>query len=183
MVRLIMLAVVCLAFAGSSAARGQDTDEVKQLNKEIELLQAKLEAANLKVEKLEAEVRKFKGSGKVEPDDKRSLSDLLPVGVVAAGQYAFPGANGEVGEADLTITERDGSKVKGRYGAKRPGEAERVPGFEFEGTISGNTLTAKSVGSAQKKTLKVSLRGNELTGTVGNIDRRMTATVSFKLDK
>jgi len=56
MLRFIMFVVVLLVLGGGSVARSQSTDEVKRLKEQIELLQAKLEAATLKIEKLEKEL-------------------------------------------------------------------------------------------------------------------------------
>lgn len=83
----------------------------------------------------------------------------------------------------LTITSRDGNKVKGTYKPKGSIPAESYPGFEFEGNISGKTLDVRSVGSAARKGLTVALKGDALDGNVINFDRRTTARVSFKLEK
>lgn len=70
MARFIGLAVAAVLSAGTPAA-GQDTDEVKRLKARIELLEAKLEVATLKVEKLEAEnQRLLKAAGKAPAGDK-----------------------------------------------------------------------------------------------------------------
>jgi len=178
MIRFTMLVVPLLVLAGAPNALGQDTDEVKRLKAQVELLQAKLEVANLTIEKLEVENQKLKAGGEVEGKAKKSLSDRLPAGTSIVGTYKLPGVNGESGTATLTIAERDGNKVKGTY------KAEGGPGFEFEGTISGNTMTGKSIGSAVQKSLTVSMRGDALDGTAFNKDRpQLTGRVSFKLDK
>lgn len=183
MLRLIALATLLTSQISFQYAFAQD-DLGKRLIERLEKDNRKLveenEALKIKAAELEATIKELKEAVD-DPKGKRSLSDRLAVGTVVTGQYAFPGAAGEVGTADLTITERDGSKVKGKYGAQRPGEVNRVPGFEFEGSISGNTLNAKSVGTAQKRELKLTLRGSELKGNLINSARRTTATVSFKL--
>ena len=120
---------------------------------------------------------------KAEPKKKASLSDRIPDGTVLSGTYQFTISGGESGTATLTITEREGNKVKGRYVPKADKAAEAYPGWAFEGEIVGNRLTAKSVGNAAKRTLTVSLKGDTLEGTVDLLDARTTARVAFTFDK
>lgn len=87
--RIIFLTIAILSFVGPSSAWGQDSEEVKRLKKEIELLQSRLETANLKIEKLEAENRKLKEGGEIESAGKLTLSDRLKAGTIAAGEYMF----------------------------------------------------------------------------------------------
>lgn len=187
MARLTILAMAMLILTGASTSHGQDTDEVKRLKEKIELLEAKLEAANLKVEGLQRENEELKNqaaqpkAGLKVARNQSLLSDRLQSGTVLNGTYYFQ-VGGERGTTTLTITERDGNKVKGTYKPKKLESAEAYPGFTFEGVIKGNALEAYSVGSANRKKMALTLRGNALDGGMYFIDSRTNARVSFKLD-
>jgi len=120
---------------------------------------------------------------KAEPKKKASLSDRIPVGTVLTGTYEFIKVSRDIGTATLTITEREGNKVKGRWGAKAANAAVAYPGFAFEGAIVGSRLTARSVTIAAKRTLTVSLKGDTLEGILVHPDTGATARVAFKFDK
>ena len=167
MVRFALLAVALLVATATSQARGQDSDEVKLLKKEIALLQAKLEAATLKIEKLEKENQQFKrdGKGSTPVGQKRSLSDRLADGVVVKGDFASTnlGKDDYLGKSTLTISERKDNAFKGTFLAT----AEGKPNFEYEvsGTITGSRVDIKSVGAPKPFTLNGQLSDDYLTLT------------------
>jgi hypothetical protein len=97
--------------------------------------------------------------------------------------FPNPGGERNGGTATLRITEREGNKVKGRYGTKEARAAEAHPGWAFEGKIVGNRLTVKSVGNAAGRTLTVYLKGDTLEGTVVLLDLGATGRVAFTFDK
>jgi serine/threonine-protein kinase len=121
---------------------------------------------------------------KAESKKRASLSDRIPEGTVLTGTYLFNLPDGEGGSAKLTITERKGNKVKGRYVPKKAGAAEAYGGWDFEGAIVRNELSVKTVGEATRA-LRATLNGNTLRGTVFlfNTGGTVTASVTFTLDK
>jgi hypothetical protein len=119
---------------------------------------------------------------KAEPK-KASLSDRIPAGTVLTGTYLNIMPGGESGTATLTITKRDGNKVKGRYDAKAAGAAQAWPGWPFEGKIVGNKLIVKSVGNAAERRLTLSLQGDALEGTLLLLESGGTKRVAFPFDK
>ncbi len=171
-----------------SVATAQDPTDVAKLKQQNELLQAKLEAANLKIEKLENQLAEQLKANKLATEKevskrKLSLSDRIPAGTAILGNYQFTKTGGEAGTVTLTITERDGNKVKGTYVPKALNAAEAYLGWSFEGVIAGNKLTAKSVGKAAKRTLTVNMKGDTLEGSVVLLEQQETASVAFSFQK
>jgi formylglycine-generating enzyme required for sulfatase activity/serine/threonine protein kinase len=120
---------------------------------------------------------------KAEPK-KASLSDRIPAGTVLTGTYLNIMPGGDSGTATLTITKRDGNKVKGRYDAKAAGAAQAWPGWPFEGKVVGNKLIVKSVGNAAERSLTLSLQGDALEGTLLLLENGGgTKRVAFPFDK
>jgi hypothetical protein len=103
MVRFALLAVALVLVAGAPDVRGQDSDEVKRLKKEIESLQAKLKDANLKIEKLEVQL---KSTGGKKPADKAPKADPFAVGTVFTGTRTFSGGYRQT--VVLEVTKREG---------------------------------------------------------------------------
>jgi hypothetical protein len=155
MVRFTVLAMALLVVAGVPGARAQDADEVKRLKARIELLEAKLEAATLKIEKLEEANRQLKAGGaKGQPAAKaggqRTLSDILTEGTTIRGDYRFSTGNRGSGEWSLTIKERMGKKFKGLYTVRQL-QPEKGEGAEAdaEGEIDGDRITFRPVNTAK----------------------------------
>ena len=136
MVRFPMLAVALLILAGASSARSQETDEVKRLKEKVELLQAKLEAATLRIEKLQAENDQLKAGGTAKP----AADDGFGVGTKLAGPYTKTwvenGKRMSVGVAwEFEVTKRSGKEFTAAIY-----EDDRKAGVEVEGTIDGGQV-------------------------------------------
>lgn len=135
MVRFTILVVTLVVFAGTSNAQGPG-DDVKQLKKEVELLKAKLEVANLKVEKLQKENDEIKAGGataKPVADDGFGVGTKL-VGVVTR---SFAGADGKrvvLGDdTEFEVTNRSGREFTAEFWTN-----DRKVGAKVEGTIGTN---------------------------------------------
>lgn len=182
MERFTLLAMALMLMIGASDARGQDADEVKRLKAQVELLQAKLEAANLKIEKLEKENQQLKLGGKapVPEGRKSSLSERLTQGTVLGGDFATTnmGKDNFRGKATLTVSDRKDNNIKGKF----LGTADGKPDFEFEvtGTINGNGVSIKSVGAPNPFTLIGQLRDEYLTLQFSGPSTK--ATIKFKVE-
>lgn len=154
MLRFTMLAVAILPLAVASAARGQDTDEVKKLKGRIELLENKLKLAEKEVELLKKELEQTKKGGVKAPTDKpkdvQTLADLLTEGTVIRGDFSFRGKK-VTGDWSLTIKEVTGKKFKGLYNVR-----------EVEGTIDGDRISFKSVNT----TVNISVIGSLKKDTI-----------------
>ncbi|WP_020469671.1 hypothetical protein [Zavarzinella formosa] len=131
MVRFIKLAVLLLTLTSASNARGQDAD-VTQLKQHIELLQAKLEAANLKIEKLQEENKQLKAGG------AKPGAPLLKKDSVWEGTYVreeIPQGGNKVekfnSDAKFTIKKRDGDKYEGELWV-----GNNKYGLQVEGTVN-----------------------------------------------
>ena len=181
------LATVALAFLVTlPSLRAQDADEVKRLKERIELLESKLKLAEKENELLRKEIDLLK-SGRPTPaktGTRETLSARLPEGAVISGSYNQFGIKGN-GEATLTVTERDGSKIKGTMFVRFKDAAGNVTEKEsnVEGEIGGiNLLTLRTAGEAGKVSMTVTLKGNVLEGkwtsAVGG-----RGTVGFKLPR
>ncbi|OWK35204.1 hypothetical protein [Fimbriiglobus ruber] len=166
MVRFTMLAVALLVLTGTSNARGQDTDEVKKLKKEVELLERELKVARVENEQLKREIEQLKAAKtttKKEEPQKKTLSELLPTETTLSGDYAGEKAGSERGTFAVTITERTGNKVKGTWLAK-PDMKEAYPEREIVGEISDNKLVLRPVNTVTKWTCTMYLKGQALEG-------------------
>jgi len=166
-----MLAVAIMVLAGASNARGQDADEVKRLKKEIELLQSKLETANLKIEKLQTENEQLKaGRSKTA---KAAAGDGFVVGTKLVGTVTRSWtANGKpvvVGDdMEFEVTKRTGKEFTAECWANN-----RKVGSEVEGTIeetgvvkfkSTKSLTEPNVNLVGVHTFTGRLDAGVLTG-------------------
>lgn len=181
--RLATVTLVLLVTA--PIVRAQDPDEVKRLKERIELLEAKLKLAERDKEDLRKEVERLKSSrpAPTKTATKETLSDRLPEGSVISGAYNQFGVKGS-GEVTLTVTGRDGNKVRGTMFLKFKDPAGKVTEKEgnVEGEINGILLTLKTAGEAGKVSLTVSLKGNVLEGKwPGSGGGR--GTLGFKLPK
>jgi hypothetical protein len=111
MSRLALLTVALVLLAGASNAHGQDSEEVKRLKKEIELLQAKLEAANLKIEKLQKENEQLKAGGAKAPAVKAVEKDAFAKDALFTGRRIM-GKDIEQ-HLSMVVTKRDGTQFEG----------------------------------------------------------------------
>lgn len=180
MSRFVLAFLIVLIYVASSDVRAQDADEVTRLKEQIELLEEKLKLAEKENELLRKEIEQLKsGPPRGRETAKSSLSDLLPEGKVLNGDYRIFGRT-EVGEVTITISDRDGKKVKAS-GITQIADKEPVD-HDLEGEIKGNQLILRSVGGAGKINLTVTLKGEALEGGwVGSNGGR--GTVGFKLSK
>ncbi len=162
MIRFTMLAVALLTLVGASSARGQDTDEVTRLKEKIELLQAKLETAALKIEKLEKELAlTTKGGEKSAAAKATPLSDILVAGaeLSSKSEHTAGPFRGGTGKGTLTITSREGNSFKGTTTWVNDQDKSSGSG-EIAGTISGNSATWKAVDNPVQNEVKGTLRAD-----------------------
>ena len=135
MVRFTILFVTLVVLPGTLNACGPD-DDVKQLKKEVELLKAKLEVANLKVEKLQKENDELKAGGattKPVADDGFGVGTKL-VGVVTRSWARADGKKVVMGDdVELEVTNRSGREFTAEFWT-----GDRKGGAELEGTIGAN---------------------------------------------
>ncbi|MEI7921867.1 MAG: hypothetical protein WCJ40_08165 [Planctomycetota bacterium] len=184
--RRFVIVLALLGGAGAFEVHGQQTTDVKKLQDRIDLLERQLKVSEKENEVLKREIEQLKTSqsksDSAEPvvKSKSSLSDRLADGMTLTGTYFDP--NQDKGEARMIITERDGKKIKGKYAATSSKTGEVYPGFSFEGEIVGNRMIAKSVGSANKRTMTMFLKGNSFEGTVYNSFYNINVRVGYILE-
>lgn len=178
MVRYGFAALVFVVVASGSHLRAQDADEVKRLTEQIELLETKLKLAEKENELLRKEIEQLKREpSRGRETAKSALSDLLPEGKVITGRYRIFGQV-EFGTITLTISERDGKKVKAS-GVTQIADKDPVE-HNYEGEVKGNQLMLRTVGAAAKGSMTLTLKGEAVEGTWANsIGGR--GTLGFKL--
>jgi hypothetical protein len=137
MARFMLLLPAIFALTGASNARGEDTEEVKRLKEKVELLQAKLEAANLKIEKLQKENDQLRAGG-AKGAATRPAGDVFAVGTKLVGtvqrSWAANGKQVVMGDdVEMEVTKRSGAEFTAEYWAD-----SRKVGAEVEGTIDSN---------------------------------------------
>ena len=187
MIRFTMLAVALLTLVGASSARGQDTDEVTRLKEKIELLQAKLETAALKIEKLEKELAlTTKGGEKPVAAAKATpLSDILVAGAVLSNKSEHTAGpfRGATGKGTLTITSREGNSFKGTTTWVSDQDKSSGSG-EIAGTISGNSATWKAVDNPVQNEVKGTLRADgSYIDAIGKNAKGTVIKVTLKVEK
>jgi hypothetical protein len=159
---------VLLLLVSVSQASAQDSDEVKKLKEKIDLLEKKLQLAGRENELLRKELDQARGSkgGTLVTQDKKALSARLEVGAILTGTEVFN--NGIGGSLTLTVTERDGNKIKASYRFVKKGAQGKVlqADRDLEGEVELNRVTFKSVGKAHTINLSLSLNGDSLNGSV-----------------
>lgn len=182
---LICALIVCV----SRPALAQDSANVDQLRKEIEILKKENELLKKEVELLKKEMQSKDDDEKPEPAKKGrtkgpSLSDLLPEGKVLNGTYRESMGIGR-GDIIFTISQRDGNKVKGTANMRHIDNAtgkEASSTAEAEGVINGSRFSWSTIGSANKVQATTTLvRGQALEGTYKTIGGQV-GTVAFRLD-
>lgn len=165
-------ALAAVLFLVPSMSRAQDSDDVANLRKQLELLKKenellKQENALLKKEnELLKQEAKAKRGGAQDTKETTSLPELLSEGTVLQGP--FRNAQGEgTGDVTLTISERDGNKFKGRLLIVHKEKFVKVGTTEgeVEGVISGNRMSLSTVGTANKINASLLLRSGALEGT------------------
>lgn len=186
----LLTAVLGLA---ASAAPAQDPDEVaglraqvEQLKKENELLQKENELLKKEHELLKKECELLKKEAKERPDTAKeakggALSDLLAEGTVLQGTFRAAQGGGH-GEVTLTISERDGKKIKATSLLRQMKDDVEVGTSEgeVEGTINGNRLSWTNVGSANKTNATLLLKGDGLEGTY-RTQAGISGTIGLKI--
>lgn len=133
-----------------------------QLKQQVELLKKQVEQLRAEVDLLKA---KLPGAAK-QGAKTGELTDLLTVDRVIPGDYKFTNGTLDKGDYTLTVTERDGAKVKATATVMSRDKKDAKPiEINFEGKVDGTRLTLSSVGSAGKATLTLALKGESLEGT------------------
>lgn len=181
MFRIGIATLVAAHLLNYSVVEAQEADEVTRLKERIELLETKLKLAEKENELLRKENEQLKENvARGKQVAKSSLSDLLPEGTVISGDYRSPLVKNVAGKATVSITNRDGKKVKGtgttKWGAEEPAE------HSFEGEIKGSQLTLRSIGGSLRINMTVILKGDSLEGTWSD-SMLQKGTIGFKLPK
>lgn len=180
MFRFSVASAVFIILIAGSQVRAEDSDEVKLLKAQIELLESKLKLAEKENEQLRKEIEELKVSEPQEREAaKRLLSDLLPEGKVIAGDFRSEVRN-EGGKITITISERDGKKVKATGVTQISGKDPMD--HLFDGEVKGNKLTLRSVGGPSKININVTLKGEGLEGSWSTSNLNY-GKVGFKLTK
>jgi hypothetical protein len=136
MVRITGLAVALLLACAAARSYGQETDELKRLQKEIELLQAKLDAANLKIEKLQQENKQLQADAAGKPAEKAAAKDPFAKGAVFTGFRLSD--SGKKQNVELAVTKRDGTSFEGQLTITRDDRETRRVVKVFGTATSGN---------------------------------------------
>ena len=178
---------VMLIFA-AQAARAQDADEVVKLRAQVEQLQKENELLKKENELLKKEIELQKQAAKAKPDGAKggkagALSDLVTEGTVLQGTFRANQGGGR-GELTLTVTERDGKKVKATSTLRQLQDNVEVGTFEgqVEGVIDANRLTWMTVGGSNKTNANLLLKGDGLEGTY-RTQAGVSGTVGLKFAK
>lgn len=159
--RTVLVSLLLVAVLRSPVALGQDdASELAKLKQHNELLEAKLEAALLKIEKLEKELADSKVKGKAIPSNKkaeefRSLRDVMVEEALVAGDWRNNADANSKGEWSLLVTERAGDKLKGRFSVQAERVQDSVPilvnlgTYDVEGRVTDNSLSFNTVNAAK----------------------------------
>lgn len=168
-----------------SNVRAQESDEVKRLKSQNELLETMLKLVEKENELLKKEIDllKVKKARADEKESKKSLSDLLPVGTTLTGiaKYYLVGGNGRSNPVKVTITERDGKKIKGSWVATRE-DGKETPENSLEGDIEGVVLRIRSITPTVIFVCPLTLNGESLEGT-GTDTNGLKYEVALKISK
>ncbi|MBX9628190.1 MAG: hypothetical protein K2X82_30610 [Gemmataceae bacterium] len=159
MTRLCLPGVVVAAvLCGPAVGRA---DELADLRKKVERLEAENEALKDQLVKLKKELAEARG--KPAGGAAKTLSDRLAEGAVLKGDAAITnmGKDNFSGKATLTINERKDNTFKATFRSV----AEGKPDFEHEvtGTITGTNVAMKSVSPPNPFTLNGSYRDDYLS--------------------
>jgi hypothetical protein len=109
MIRFPVLALALLALTSASSARGQETDEVKRLKREIELLERELKVARSENDLLKAKITEFE-KGQSKKGSEPPKADPFDVGTKWKGTATFD--NKTKMTAVVTVVERGEKTVK-----------------------------------------------------------------------
>lgn len=157
--------LVAVAFVLGSV-RGEDTDEVKRLKEKVASLETKLKLAEKEIEHLKKELSLTDRSN-LKNLAKKTLSDRVRIDTVLAGDESFD-RGGVIGFLTITITHREGNKVKASYIWKSKRKDKGVTTRDLEGEINLNQLSFHSVGLASKINISLSMNGDVLNGSVNH---------------
>ena len=133
-----------------------DSADVAALKKENELLTAKLEAANLKIEKLQKQLDELKSNEKKPPKEKDE--DLFQPGTAWSGTRNYQPSN-EFQDLKLVVLTRDGSKFTGEIHFKS------IDNKQQQLAISGKAPQT-SKGPVNFKTEQKGIFQQQFTGTL-----------------
>jgi len=163
---LVLVAfVVCVP---ATFVFADDSADVAALKKENELLTAKLEAALLKIEKLQKELDELKSSEKKLPKEKEE--DLFQAGTSWAGTRNYMPSN-EFQDLKLVVLTRDGNKFTGEIHFKS------IDNKQQQLAITG-TATQTAKGAVKFKTDQKGIFQQTFTGVLagGQISFTFTGT-------
>ena len=120
-----------LAMLQAPHAFAQDEAYVATLKRENELLQAKLEAANLKIEKLEKQLAVLQGRNQAGAE--KDEDDLFAIGTTWSGSrnYTQNGPSRDFQDWQLVIVTRDAKKFTGKI------HFESIDGIQQTLDVSG----------------------------------------------
>ena len=187
--RHLLASLILLATFHSSTVSAVDEDtDVAKLQQQNELLQAKLEAANLKIEKLEKQLADLKAEGKPENEEKKP--NLLLVDSEWAGQFTrVPSATEKsvfATDGRLVVTELDGESFVAQCSFNNGKDIVQVDGtckksgsitFKYTKVIAGD-FPKDAIGSVFKGKL---LRGTEMRLQFFTPGTNRTGTFNLKL--
>ena len=129
-------------------------------------------------------VQRLKTPGASEKEGKKkSLSELLTTGTVLSGTYRKLNNDLDTGDYTLTISQRDGKKVKctGVLKSKKDPTPHEV---EYEGEVDGKRLDVRSFGNASKISINVFMKGeSSLEGSFFIQQSGSKGSIAFKLPK
>ncbi len=167
--RHVLTTLILLLILHSSSALAQDQAEVAKLQQQNELLQAKLDAANLKIEKLEKRLADLKAEA--NPEDVKKKPNILLVDSEWTGQFTRnPSATQKdvfTTDGRLVITEIDGDSFVAECSFSNGKDTVQVDGtckkngaitFKYTKVIAGD-FPKDAIGSVFKGRL---LRGTEM---------------------
>jgi hypothetical protein len=151
-----MILIAFFVCVPSTLVFSDDSADVAALKKENELLNAKLEAANLKIEKLQKQLDELKSNEKKPPKEKDE--DLIQPGTSWSGTRNYQPSN-EFQDLKLVVLTRDGSKFTGEIHFKS------IDNKQQQLAISGNA-TQTSKGPVNFKTEQKGIFQQQFTGTL-----------------
>ena len=154
--RKFIILVAFFVCVPSAFVFSDDSAEVAALKKENELLNAKLEAANLKIEKLQKQLDELKASEKKLPKEKDE--DLFQPGTAWSGTRNYQPSN-EFQDLKLVVLTRDGSKFTGEIHFKS------IDNKQQQLAISGKAPQT-SKGPVNFKTEQKGIFQQQFTGTL-----------------
>lgn len=163
--RCMFASLVFLAISHVSTAISQDkAGDVAALQQQNELLAAKLEAANLKIEKLERQLAELKAEKKT--DSVVGAEDQFAVGATWTGtrNYTQNGPSNDFQDWKLVVTERNGKSFKGEIHFRSIDNKNQV--LAVSGTVPGGESGRVIFQTDQKGVFQQKFSGNLKGGQI-----------------